>query len=234
MAAEKKKIFTKGGSASGEEDTDIKTARVKLVAKVSDTSKKEPVKAEAKKLEIKKDNKKDAKIVSQVKANAKYIKVAPRKVRLVLDQIRSMQAEDAIDRLRFIKKAAVKPIAKLLNSAVANAENNFEIDKKDLFIKTFTADDGPTIKRYRPRAHGRSAPIRKRTSNINLILGVKEGATKKVVAKKSEVKEEVKVVSPEEVKQDRGNTSGTPGTQGPDKGKREKGFMKGFFQRKTG
>ena len=215
------------------------SAQAKSVVQSSDVAKKDPVKAVNQKLETKdqksknKDGKKDAKVISEVKAHAKYIKVAPRKVRLVLNQIKFLEAEDAIERLGFIKKAAVKPVVKLLNSAIANAENNFEIDKKDLFIKTFTADDGPTIKRFRPRAHGRSAMIRKRTSHINLILGVRVGAVKKV-AKKLKVKEEVKIVKPEEVKQSKDSTSDSSGSQGPDKGKKEKGFMKGFFQRKTG
>lgn len=210
-----------------------KSAQTKSVAQSSGTLKKVTVKTEDKKPQIKKEAKKDTKVISEIKAYAKYVKVAPRKVRLVLNQIKSLEAEDAIERLGFIKKAAVKPVIKLIKSAIANAENNFEIDKKDLFIKTFTADDGPTIKRFRPRAHGRSAMIRKRTSNINLILGVREGAVKKV-AKKPAVKEEVKVVKPEEVKQSKDSTPDSSGSKGPDKGKKEKGFMKGFFQRKTG
>jgi len=216
-----------------EKKTTTKTtkAQAKPAAKSSDSAKNIAVKKPA---TTKVTKKEDAKVVSEVKAHVQYLKIAPRKARLVLDQIRGMQAEEAIDRLRFIKKAATKPISKLLLSAVANAENNFEIDKKDLFIKKITADDGPTLKRFRPRAQGRSAMIRKRTSNIDLILGVKPGAAKKVAKKVESKKEDIKIVDPKDIKQDKGDSSDGPNNQGSSSGKGEKGFMKGMFQRKTG
>lgn len=179
-----------------------------------------------------KKSKTDKKIVSEIKASAKFVRVSPRKTRLVINQLKGLEAVKAIDYLKFVSKAAATPIVKLLNSAVANAENNFQIDKKDLFIKQIVADDGPTLKRYQPRAHGRSTMIRKRTSHVNLILGVKEGAKLKVAPKKSDVKEEIKVVSPDEVKKNsaRGHGHDGEGTKGGE----TKGFMKGVFQRKTG
>lgn len=211
-------------------------AESKTPAKVVSASKKSDIKSVVKadkKPVAKKTTKTETILISEIKATARYIKVSPRKVRLVVDQIRGLQADEASDRLRFIKKEAVQPITKLLNSALANAQNNFEINKTDLFVKTITVDQGPTLKRFRPRAHGRSAMIRKRTSNINLILGVKDGAVKKV-EKKSAAKDEVKIVSPDEVKKDRGHSHGGSDDGGLEIGKSGKGFMKGVFQRKTG
>ncbi len=125
--------------------------------------------------------------VSEVGARANFVRVTPRKVRLVIDQIRGLAIADALNVLRFTHKAAMSPVTKLLNSAIANATNNFEIEKNRLFIKKITADDGPTIKRQQPRAFGRSAMIRKRTSHINLILGVAPAnePVKKATTKKS-------------------------------------------------
>lgn len=190
--------------------------------------KKPVVKAEKK--PVKKTEEK--KTVNEVKASARFIRVSPRKVRLVLDQIRGLDATRAQDTLRFMNKGSVPVVSKLLASAIANAENNFEIDKKDLFVKKITADDGPTLKRFRPRAFGRSTMIRKRTSHINLILGVKEGAKLGSAPKKVESKE-VKVVNPEDVKQE--SSKHIDKSSGNGEGsKTDKGFMKGVFQRKTG
>src|SRR3989344_2726535 len=115
-------------------------------------------------------------LVTEVNAKARFIRVAPRKVRLVINELKGQPVVEALGYLQFVRRSAVRPVTKLLQSAVANAEHNFRIDRSDLFIKHFTADDGPTLKRYRPRAHGRSAPISKRTSHIKVMLGVKPGA----------------------------------------------------------
>jgi large subunit ribosomal protein L22 len=106
----------------------------------------------------------------EVIAKAKNIRMSPRKVRLVIDVIRGMDVARAQTQLRFLKKAAALPVLKLLNSAVANAEHNFRLRKEDLHVKTITADGGPVIKRWTPKAFGRAAPIRKRTSHITLVL----------------------------------------------------------------
>ena len=106
----------------------------------------------------------------EVKAKAKYIRMSPRKVRLVADVVRGLAVEKAMDQLVFVKKHAVRPIEKLLNSAVANAENNFELEKKNLYIKEIKINEGPTLKRWKPRARGRATPIRKRTSHIDIVL----------------------------------------------------------------
>lgn len=203
-----------------------KTTKVAVTPKSSSTVKKVPAKKAA--------EKKDDKMITEIKASARFIKVSPRKVRLVIDLIKKMSLEETLDRIKMVKKQSSMPLEKLIRSAVANAENNFQIDKKDLFIKKLTVDDGPTLKRFRPRAHGRSAMIRKRTSHIDLILGVKDGAARKAPAKKLENKSaEVKIVNPEDIKHDKSDSDG-PKQGGSVSGKADKGFMKGVFQRKTG
>lgn len=96
--------------------------------------------------------------------------MSPRKVRLVVNAIRGLSVTAAETRLAFMPKLAAEPVQKLLKSAVANAEHNFKLKKEDLYVKTITADGGPTLNRWRPRAFGRAAPIRKRTTHIMLIL----------------------------------------------------------------
>jgi len=106
----------------------------------------------------------------EVKAIARHIHMSPRKVRLVIDVIRGLNVSEARAQLFAMKKAAVEPVLKLLNSAVANAEHNFSLDTQDLYVKSITADGGPTLDRWHPRAFGRSAPIRKRTTHISIAL----------------------------------------------------------------
>jgi len=96
--------------------------------------------------------------------------MSPRKVRLVVDLARGMNVEQAKIQLKFLNKKAARPILKLLNSAVANAKNNFKLDEKNLYISEIFVNEGPTLKRWRARAMGRSAQIRKRTSNIKIGL----------------------------------------------------------------
>lgn len=99
--------------------------------------------------------------------------MSPRKVRLVINAIRGLDAQTAETRLRFMAQGAADPVLKLLRSAMANAEHNFHLNRSDLKVQTITADGGPSLKRARPRAFGRSAPIRKRTTHINLVLATK-------------------------------------------------------------
>jgi large subunit ribosomal protein L22 len=115
----------------------------------------------------------------EVIAKAKNIRMSPRKVRLVIDVIRGMDATRAQTQLHFLKKAAALPVLKLLNSAIANAEHNFHMDKGGLVVKAVTADGGPVIHRWTPKAFGRSAPIRKRTSHISIVLASKDNGKAK-------------------------------------------------------
>ena len=128
----------------------------------------------------------------EIKAKAKYIKVSPRKSRLVIDVIRGLKIKKALEQLKFINKRVAEPIAKLVNSAIANAENNFELEKDNLFIKEIKVDEGPTLKRWKPRARGRATPIRKRTSHISILLGeIKDSG--KIKAKKQKIEAPIKL-----------------------------------------
>ncbi len=109
-----------------------------------------------------------------VRAQAKYVRSAPRKARLVMDHIRGKEVAEARAILRHTPRSAATDIAKLLESAVANAENNFELDPDELKIGKAYVDEGPTIKRFRPRAQGRATPIHKRTSHMTITLTEKD------------------------------------------------------------
>lgn len=106
-----------------------------------------------------------------MKASVKHLRISPRKVRMVVDTVRGKSASQAMDILRFARKKAAMPVQKLLKSAVANAgEHNGVNDVDGLIIEHIVVDEGPTIKRYTPRARGRATPIRKRTSHVRLVL----------------------------------------------------------------
>jgi large subunit ribosomal protein L22 len=103
-------------------------------------------------------------------ARARYVRVAPMKVRRVVDLIRGLPAAEAQAVLRFAPQAASEPVGKVLASAVANAEHNEQLDPATLVIREAYVDEGPTLKRFRPRAQGRAYRIRKRTSHITIVL----------------------------------------------------------------
>jgi ribosomal protein L22 len=109
-----------------------------------------------------------------VRAQAKYVRSSPRKARLVCDHIRGKSVEEARAILAIAPRAVARDWSKLLESAVANAEHNHELVGEDLYVKAVHADEGPTIKRYRPRALGRATRIRKRTSHLTILLTPKE------------------------------------------------------------
>jgi large subunit ribosomal protein L22 len=111
-----------------------------------------------------------------LKAIAKYVRIAPRKARLVADEVRGKSYPEAVSLLRFTNKRAAKILGDVLNSAAANAEHNVDADPDELLVKTVKVDEGPTIKRYRPRAMGRATMIRKRTSHITVELEPPLGA----------------------------------------------------------
>jgi len=103
-------------------------------------------------------------------ATARYVRMTPMKCRRVVDLIRGLPVDDALDILRFDVHAASEPVGKVLASAVANAENNKKLDRRDLFVAQAYVDEGPTLKRFRPRAQGRAYRIRKRTSHITVVV----------------------------------------------------------------
>ncbi len=114
-----------------------------------------------------------------VSARLRFLRISPRKARLVTRVVQGMDALEAESQLQFMNKAAARPLLKLLRSAMANAENNNELKKENLFVKSFFVDEGPTLKRYRPRAFGRAAEIRKRSSHVTIVLSEKQSSTKK-------------------------------------------------------
>ena len=106
----------------------------------------------------------------RVTATAKYVRISPRKVRLVADLIVGRPVEEAAAILRFMPNAAARDVAKVLRSATANAENNFNLTADDLRVVSAVANEGPTLKRIRPRAQGRAFQILKRTSHITVAV----------------------------------------------------------------
>jgi large subunit ribosomal protein L22 len=103
-------------------------------------------------------------------AQARYVRTAPMKCRRVIDMVRGLDVEEALDILRFAPQAASEQVGKVLASAVANAENNKQLDPRELFVSQAYVDEGPTLKRFRPRAQGRAYRIRKRTSHITIVV----------------------------------------------------------------
>jgi large subunit ribosomal protein L22 len=106
----------------------------------------------------------------ETKAVAKYIRISPQKARLVADIVRGMKADNAVTILRFMPKKAAKIIRKVLESAVANADQKESIDVDTLYVKEITIDGGPMLKRFSPRAQGRATRILKRTSHITVVV----------------------------------------------------------------
>jgi large subunit ribosomal protein L22 len=106
----------------------------------------------------------------KVVAHAKYIRESASKVRLVLDLVRGLPVEDARAVLAMTPRGASEPVGKVLNSAIANAEHNHALDPEELVVAEAFANEGPTLRRFRPRARGRSTRIRKRTSHITIVV----------------------------------------------------------------
>jgi large subunit ribosomal protein L22 len=195
----------------------------------------------------------------EVNAKARFVRISPRKARLVVDAVRGLDVIEAQQQLQFMQKKAAKVVLKLLNSAIANAENNFELKRTNLFIKKLVADDGPTYKRWMPRAFGRATPLRKRTSHISIVLEEKVPSNKPVstTKKKTAATQTVsadavkKATKPESVQTDEKKPvteENAPETvdsrmQGKHRhnqhqdsihSKQDKGFLKQVFRRKSG
>ncbi|MDP2586780.1 MAG: 50S ribosomal protein L22 [Candidatus Komeilibacteria bacterium] len=124
-----------------------------------------------------------------VRASLRYLRMSAKKVRLVVNAIKGLPVNEALNRLPLINKLAVREVTKLLQSAMANAEHNFKLNKADLYIKSAVANDGPSLHRWIPAAFGSAHPIKKRSCHIEIVLAVKEGkpagVKKAVPAKKS-------------------------------------------------
>ena len=139
--------------------------------------KKVPAKEAAKKApEPKKEAPKAKPAPLVVRASSRYVRVAPRKARLVADQVRGLQIDRARALLQFSPRGAARDIGKLIESAASNAENNHDLVADEMRVVEITVDEGPTLRRYRPRALGRATPINKRTSHIAVALSPEEEA----------------------------------------------------------
>ena len=118
--------------------------------------------------------KKPEPVAIMVRASSRYVRVAPRKARLVADQVRGLHIDKARALLQFSPRSAALDIKKLIESAASNAENNHDLIADEMRVAEITVDEGPTLKRYRPRALGRATPIHKRTSHISVALSPEE------------------------------------------------------------
>ncbi len=176
----------------------------------------------------------------EVSAKAKFIRMSPRKVRLVADVIRGLDVEEALVQLEFNKRAASLPLVKLLKSAISNAEQNHQLKRDNLFVKELTIDDGPTLKRWRPRAFGRATMLRKRSSHIAIVLGERvptvlitkanQPAKKQADIIKVNDLEELKDLDREEKSEDHLTGDGRQKV----KRQQQKGFTNKIFNRRSG
>jgi large subunit ribosomal protein L22 len=194
VADEKKKTTKKAdiAKASAEKDATKKPAKKDSAKKAAPkkeaakkSAKKEPAKKDAKKGSRKQSKKETAKKEAPkkdkpapivVRASSRYVRVAPRKARLVADQVRGLHIDKARALLQFSPRGAAQDIVKLIESAASNAENNHDLVADEMRVAEITVDEGPTLRRFRPRALGRATPINKRTSHIAVALSPQEEA----------------------------------------------------------
>lgn len=106
----------------------------------------------------------------QVRARYRFMRISPQKVRQVVDLVRGQQVDRALAVLKYTPRAAAREVLKVLESAIANAENNYMLSREDLYVSGIVADEGPRLKRFRPRARGRADRILKRTCHVTVVL----------------------------------------------------------------
>ncbi len=133
-----------------------------------------------------------------VRAHARNLRIAPRKMRLVTNMVKNMRVADALVQLQFTNKKAAGMVSKLLQSALANAENNFSLNRDGMFIKSITCDMGPVLQRAFPRARGSAFVIRRKMSHVNVELEEREAKVKKTAAKLPKAKKAEKPVKTQE------------------------------------
>jgi large subunit ribosomal protein L22 len=109
----------------------------------------------------------------EITAKAMQVRVSPRKMRLVVDMVRGMDVNEALGVLKFTPNKSAEDIYKAIRSAQASAENNYDLDPDDLYVKAIYADDGPTFKRFKPRARGRVNQVLKRTAHLTVVVAEK-------------------------------------------------------------
>ncbi len=178
--------------------------------------------------------------MAEVKAQLNNLRLAPRKVRAVTKMIKGKSADAALNQLEFMIRRPSLPVKKLIDSAIANAENNFNMVRSNLFVKEFRVDEGVKLKRYRPKAFGRMGEIQKKTSRIVLVLGEKVPGLKGEAKKKTDLPagRQEKHEHPEQLSthehdhEERKDKKPEMKTEIGKKTESPKGFKK-FFQRKV-
>lgn len=193
----------------------------------------------------------------EIKAKVKHVKISPRKMRLVATLVRGAKVGEALNQLSFSSKNAAKPVEKLVKSAIANAENSYDLEKDNLFIKEIIVNEGQTLHRWAPKARGRATPIRKRTSHVDIVLaelvdsGDKKAKNQKIdkpmkLGEKPKEDEGVKIADKQEKKAKspagvNETEAGIVDPRGEGKGKHtkiegknQKGFVSKMFRRKSG
>ncbi len=121
--------------------------------------------------------------MTDIRAQLNQLRMSPRKVRLVVNAVKKQSVAAALDQLAAMPKRVASPLVKLINSAIANAERNFTLDREHLVIKSMTVDEGVKLKRYRPKGFGRPSPIEKKTSRICLVLEHRASSTEHQIEK---------------------------------------------------
>jgi ribosomal protein L22, bacterial type len=178
----------------------------------------------------------------EIRVKLKYLKMSSKKLRLVAGLIRGIQVDIALNQLKFANKKAAEPVAKLLKSGIATAENDFTLDKHNLLVKEIRVDEAGMLKRWTPKAHGSATPIRKRLSHITIVLG-ELAASGITAAKKKEVDapislEEMVKEGEKSAKSDKSDKKDikkdSAGTDLKNQGASKKGFVNKMFQRKSG
>jgi ribosomal protein L22 len=170
MADDKKDAVKKEPAKKSPKAAVKKAAKAVSKKAPKKVSKKAPAKAAAKPKAAEKKVAPELVAAPVVRASARYVRIAPRKARLIADQVRGMHIEKARALLQFSPRSAAQDIQKLIDSAASNAENNHDLIGDEMKISSITVDEGPTLKRFRPRAQGRATPIHKRTSHIAVAL----------------------------------------------------------------
>lgn len=178
----------------------------------------------------------------EYRATLRYLRQSPRKVRLLAESLSGLRVPEAESRLRFSVRSAAVPLRKLILSAAANAKELGKVNEEDLVLKSITVGGGPTLKRFRPRAFGRAAPIRRRKSHIAVVLEGSAPAHRRSGPAPSKIVETP--VSPPERPEQKGDVSATASVREQEHPKiatppsvvkeRARGFMRRFFQRKSG
>jgi len=163
----------------------------------------------------------------EVKSKTNNLRLAPRKVRAVINLIRGKGVNEALDQLEFLIRRPSSPVIKLVKSAIANAENNFHLVRENLFIKEIKVDEGVKLKRFMPRGFGRASTIQKKTSHITLVLGERVAGLKRSEADKQKKEKILKTdkVNNEDKKPEIKKEIGQKAAN--------KGFVKKMFQRKS-